>query len=91
MNNLNALVVVEVLLKDRIEKIESGLIQWNVSNQFDESVLESALSVVSEEVLSELFERIPQYQNQINENNIMSIAHSISNFNAPEISDAWVN
>ncbi len=72
-------------LESRIEAWNNGDIRWNVSNQFEETVLESALEQVNEETLSKVNEI---YNDQAS---IVDIAHFLSSFEAPEIDSAWIN
>lgn len=67
-----------------LEAWQNGEKQWNVANQFDETVLESAI---------ENFDNLPEEKWQWFANadyvTVMSIAHEISTFEVEPLADAW--
>jgi hypothetical protein len=85
-------IVALVLIEDHLEKIVSGDIKMNVSNQFDESVCESAIEVLNSGDRVVLDKLIEMYKDAGTEYlTAMSLAHNISAFEAPEISSAWTD
>ena len=86
-NETNFKTVVETLIEIELAAWTNGDKKFNVSNQFDESILESALEAVNnEKVVAECY----KIYNGLNVPT-MDIAHFLSTFNAPEISGAWIN
>ena len=89
MKALNFIVVAEMLLKDRLDAIQAGLIKFNVANQFDESVINSALGNLTEENAEQLLDNSTNMPSMLTPTNIMTVAHALSAFNVEEPSRAW--
>jgi hypothetical protein len=85
-------IVALVMIEDHLEKILSGDIQMNVSNQHDEYVCESALEVLNSNdrvVLDQLSEMYKD--TSVESLSAMSMAHNISVYEAPELPNAWTD
>ena len=84
---INFKTVIETKIEIELAAWENGEKNFNVSNQFDESVLESALENINNDaVMAETY----KMYNGLNVP-IMDIAHFLSAFKAPEIAGAWIN
>lgn len=87
MNNTNFKTQTQTLIQIELDAWSTGEKTFNMSNQFDESILESALeNTDNESAMSEAFE---MYSN--GNYCTMTIAHFLSAFEAPEIAGAWIN
>ena len=85
MNVANFKAQTAANLQTEIARWEAGEKQWNVSNQFDESVLESAL-----ENLDKMSD--DQWEWWANTNApIMALAHALSAFEVDSLDSAWVD
>jgi len=74
-------------LEFRLDQWKAGEIQWNVSNQFDETVLESALENLNNKtitILNTVFSE-PEHIH------VMDLAHFLSSFEASELDSAWID
>lgn len=89
MKTLNFMVVAEVLLKDRLHAIQNGFIKFGVANQFDDSVITSALDNLTETNVAELLDNSTNMANMLTPTNIMTVAHALSTFEIEEPSRAW--
>lgn len=85
MQNLKTRI--QILLEIRLEEMQSGAVRLNVSNQFDETVIESALANFDN------FEALAEVLDTANLDAItpMSWAHNLSAFQPAELSAAWIN
>lgn len=78
-SRVHGMMLIELEAWQKCEK------DWNMGNQFDESVLESALQnfdKMSDEDWS-------WWKNA--DQDIMGIAHALSAFEAPELDSAWID
>jgi hypothetical protein len=85
MSLTNFKAQVSTLIEIELEEWRDGKKEWNVSNQFDESVLESALDSLD----GGIDKAFDLYGNS--NYKIMDIAHFLSSFKAPELDGCWVN
>jgi len=84
---INFKTVIQTKIEIELEAWKNGEKKFNVNNQFDESVLESALeNINNDDVLKETY----KMYNGLNVP-VMDIAHFLSAFEAPEISSAWID
>jgi len=74
-------------LADMMTAWEKGEIKWGVSNQFDETILESAFDTFSanEDVQ---FKCYAMFNAELPDN-IMNLAHVASTFEVEPLADAW--
>jgi hypothetical protein len=87
MENAELKAVVKAKLEAELAAWRNGAKKWNVSNQFDESVLESALENIDNYDFS-----TPVNKGFAVENiDGMNWAFMISKFEAPEIDRAWID
>ena len=71
----------------RMKQINEGDIRWNVSNQFDESILESAYAnLVNDEATR--YKCYALFNAELPDN-IMTLAHMASTFEVEPLADAW--
>jgi len=85
MNATNYKVQAETMMQIELEAWANGEKTWTVSNQFDESVLESAIANMDRM-------NDAQWAWWANSDaNIMSLAHELSQFDAPEIDAVWID
>ncbi len=89
MKTLNFIVVAETLLRDRLDAIQSGFIKFNVANQFDASVIASALGNLTEENVEQLLDNSTNMPNMLTPTSIMAVAHALSTFEVEDPSRAW--
>lgn len=66
------------------EKYTSGEIAWNVGNQFNETIIESAIENINEDTLAKY---LKNFKNSVV--TPMTIAHYFSTFDIEEPSRAW--
>jgi hypothetical protein len=87
ISTVNLKTTVSTLLEHELDAWRSGERRMNVSNQFDKTVLESALANLGsfEEAVSALT------PGQCQAMSTMSWAHHLSSFEAPEIDSACVD
>ena len=75
----------EIMLQVELDAWRNGEKQWNVSNQHDEYVIESALDNLDSLNDSE-------WEWWANSNaDIMSLAHALSAYQGPELDRAWID
>ena len=77
---------VEASIKTELEKWKSNNVKWTVSNQFDETILESALENINPRSIGKAFDHFEGHTQSA-----MTVAHFMSSFEAPEISSSWVD
>ena len=70
-----------------LNKYQNGEIKWNVGNQFNESILESAIEHCTYEKMVAITKKTPN----VSIHDIMTLANAIADFEAPELSVAWTN
>lgn len=94
MSIVNLKLATEIKLQIELEAWKSGEKKWNVSNQFSETVLESALENYSE-AFDALLEKwlndgssTPESLQTIG---VMDWAHCLSEFEPPEMDSAWID
>jgi len=87
MNFDTFLTRVKQLIADEITAWSKGEIQWNVSNQFDETILESAFDNLSYNVEAQ-YKCYARFNASL-PNNIIDIAHMASTFEVEPLADAW--
>lgn len=75
------------LLADELTAWGNGSKQWNVSNQFDESIVESAFDNLSYEK-PQAFEAYARFNAEL-PSNIMDLAHMVSTFDVEPLADGW--
>lgn len=80
---------IEVSLKEELNLWETGQRRWNVSNQHDRYVLKSAIETLSDDVVVKLVEKRGTID--FSRYSVMDLAHSLSEFEAPEIDSAWID
>lgn len=90
MLNIETLFIdgVKANLKAEKAKYASGEIKWNVSNQFNESVIDSALAVVEALPAKEILDKVADISPNITP---MDLARLLSTFDEPEIDSAWID
>ncbi len=87
MNITNFKTQTQTLIEIELAAWSSGEKTFNVGNQFDESILESAFENTNiDNAIKAAFEMFSD-----SNADIMSVAHYLSTFHTPEISDAWIN
>lgn len=93
MSIVNLKLVVETKLQIELEAWQNGEKKWNVSNQFNESVLESALENFSQafDSLVEKWRKEGSATETMQTIGVMDWAHRLSDFEAPEIDNSWVD
>lgn len=84
----NFKLYLNVQLQCELDAWQAGERAWNVSNQFDESVLESALENLDTAFDASIADLNPQ---QCHNLSVMAWAHRLSNFTPPELDRAWVD
>lgn len=85
----NAKTAIEARLKEELHLWETGQRRWGFSNQFDRSVLESALKALTAEAVADLAEKFGTVD--FARFHVMDLAHTFSEFKAPEIDYAWID
>lgn len=93
MNITNLKLATEIKLQIELEAWKNGEKKWNVSNQFNESVLESALENYSEafDALLEKWQKEGSTVETMQTIEVMDWAHYLSEFEAPEMDAGWVD
>lgn len=93
MNITNLKLATEIKLQIELEAWKNGEKKWNVSNQFNESVLESALENYSEafDALLEKWQKEGSTVETMQTIEVMDWAHCLSEFEAPEMDAGWVD
>jgi hypothetical protein len=93
MSITNLKLATEVKLQIELETWQNGDKKWNVSNQFNESVLKSALENFSEafDALVDKWLKEGSTVETMQTIGVMDWAHCLSEFQAPEIDSAWVD
>lgn len=79
MSLVNVKTVVQVMLEIELEAIENGVRKLGFGNQFDETVIESAIENLKDYDLT-----VEDAIMISNEKNIMCIAHNFSTFEYPD-------
>lgn len=74
-------------LADKLTAWSKGEIQFGVSNQFDETILESAFDNLSYNEAAG-FEAYAKFNAEVPAN-IMNLAHMVSTFEVEPLADAW--
>lgn len=87
MNVTNLKTAVEIKIEIELAAWANGEKKINVSNQFDESVLESAKEAISVEAIAAIVAKYPGAN--FEGFSVMTWAHELSAFKAPEIDRAW--
>lgn len=85
MSITNFKLQTELLIELELESWANGEKSFNMGNQLDESILESAM---------ENIDNMPNNKWEWFMNascSLMTIAHELSKFETPEISEAWYN
>ncbi len=85
LNLTNYKITAQIMIELELEAWKKGDKKWTVSNQFDESVLESALENIDKGI-----EDAFKYFNG-RTLPIMALAHRLADFEAPEIDSAWID
>lgn len=94
MSIVNLKLATEIKLQIELEAWQNGDKKWNVSNQFNESVLESALENYSEAfdaLVDKWLKDGSSTPESLQTIGIMDWAHCLSEFEAPEIDSVWVD
>lgn len=81
-------VQVTDLLQAELDKYAAGEIQWNVANQFNETILESALENFSNEDNATLTNCYVVFNAEL-PHDIMSLAHIASTFEVEPLAAGW--
>ncbi len=87
---VNLKLVVETKLQIELEAWQTGQKKWNVSNQFSESVLESALSVF-EEAFMTVADNWQKEGANLQGIAVMDWAYALSEFQPQELDSAWID
>lgn len=94
MNITNLKLATEIKLQIELDAWRNGEKKWNVSNQFSESVLESALENYNE-AFDVLVDKWLNDGSSTIESlytiGVMDWAHCLSEFQAPEMDPEWVD
>lgn len=93
MSIVNLKLAVETKLHIELEAWLKCEKQWNVSNQFDEIVLESALENFDTafDALIEKWQKEGSTVETMQTISVMDWAHCLSEFQAPEMDSAWID
>lgn len=93
MSIVNIKLATEIKLQIELEAWKNGEKKWNVSNQFNESVLESALKNFDTafDSLVEKWQKEGSTVETMQTIGVMDWAHALSEFQAPEIDSAWID
>lgn len=89
MNTTNFKLIVEMMIKDHIEKIQSGEVRLGVMNQHDEYVCESALEVLATDEEKVTYVAYEFTEETIQKCQVMTIAHRLSTFKPEPLDSAW--
>jgi len=81
-------VKINDLLQAELDKYVAGEIQWNVSNQFNETILESALKNLNNGDNIALTECYVVFNAEL-PLDIMSLAHTASTFEVEPLAAGW--
>lgn len=76
---------IKAKLLAELDAWKNGEREWNVANQFDETVLENAIENF-DDAIEAVAEDFP-----LDNMTAIEVAHLLSDFEAPEIDGAWVN
>jgi hypothetical protein len=87
MNVTNFKTQTEIKMQIELDAWKAGEKKWGMASQFDESILESAMKNI--DMMAD--EQWEWWMNAQAGQNVMAIAHALSQFEAPEIDGAWVN
>lgn len=90
MSLINLKLAVEIKLQIELEAWQTGQRKWNVSNQFNESVLESALEVF-EDAFMTLAEKWQKEGANLDGIGVMDWAYALSEFQPTEIDSVWID
>lgn len=82
--------IVVGLLEDELERWKAGDVRITVANQFDMYALESALEECEKDGVLEAAKEKFATAN-INSISAIDLAHTLSEWEAPEISSAWID
>jgi len=93
MSIVNLKLAVETKLHIELEAWLNCEKKWNVSNQFDEIVLESALENFDTafDSLAEKWQKEGSTVETMQSISVMDWAHCLSEFEAPEIDSVWID
>lgn len=93
MSIVNLKLAVETKLHIELEAWLKCEKHWNVSNQFDEIVLESALENFDTafDALVEKWQKEGSTVETMQTIGVMDWAHCLSEFQAPEMDSAWID
>lgn len=93
MSIANLKLATEIKLQIELEAWKNGEKKWNVSNQFNESVLESALKNFDTafDSLVEKWQKEGSTVETMQTIGVMDWAHCLAEFEAPEIDSAWID
>ena len=94
MSIVNLKLATEIKLQIELEAWQNGDKKWNVSNQFNESVLESALENYSEAfdaLVDKWLKDGSSTPESLQTIGVMDWAHNLAEFEAPEIDRAWID
>ena len=93
MNITNLKLATEIKLQIELEAWQNGDKKWNVSNQFNESVLESALENFSEafDALVDKWRKEGSTVETMQTIGVMDWAFCLSEFEPPEMDSAWID
>ena len=93
MSITNLKLAVEIKLQIELQAWKNGDKKWNVSNQFNESVLESTLENFSEafDVLVEKWQKEGSTVETMQTIAVMDWAFCLSEFQPSEIDSAWID
>ena len=94
MSIVNLKLATEIKLQIELEAWKNGEKKWNVSNQFNESVLESALenfSAAFDAKVEEWLKDGSSTPESLQTIGVMDWAHCLAEFEAPEIDSAWID
>lgn len=92
MNINNFKTYVETSLKDELKAYQTGEKRVGFSNQFDRTVLESALENLNDESVEKLYNElnVEQY-GYVDRFSPMDFAYRLSTFQPPEIGREWID
>jgi len=93
MSLVNFRTVAEITIEDRLEQFKKGEVAFSMGNQFDEQLLESALSGMTSEKVEEAY----NYHEQQKQGDwykpwtAYDYANFFSTYNAPELDRGWID
>lgn len=89
MTHTNLKTSIQIKMEIELEAWRNGEKQWNVSNQFSESVLESALENFHN--IDALIEQWEKQGTNLQAVSVMDWAYALSEFQPSDLDSAWID